>query len=126
MTRWWVDDEGWINGSIEIPLAVGTVGGASKVHPVARLNLRLADVDGSQDLASLMASAGLAQNLGAMRALATKGIQAGHMRLHLRNMVISAGANGDEIDIVADAVRNDGGAITQSLVDTMLAKHRQT
>ena len=125
MTRWWVDDEGWINGSIEIPLAVGTVGGASKVHPVARLNLRLADVDGSQDLASLMACAGLAQNLGAMRALATKGIQAGHMRLHLRNMIISAGANGDEIDAVADAVRNHGGAITQSLVDTMLAKHRQ-
>ncbi len=125
MTRWWVDDKGWINGSIEIPLAVGTVGGASKVHPVARLNLRLADVDGAQDLASLMACAGLAQNLGAMRALATKGIQAGHMRLHLRNMIISAGANGDEIDIVADAVRNDGSAITQSLVDAMLAKHRQ-
>ena len=73
-----------------------------------------------------MVCAGLAQNLGAMRALATKGIQAGHMRLHLRNMVISAGANGDEIDAVADAVRNHGGAITQSLVDTMLAKYRQT
>ena len=126
MTKWWIDQEGWINGSIEIPLAVGTVGGASKVHPVARLNLRLADVEGSQDLASLMVCAGLAQNLGAMRALATKGIQAGHMRLHLRNMVISAGANGDEIDTVADAVRNHGGAITQSLVDTMLAKYRQT
>lgn len=126
MTKWWIDQDGWINGSIEIPLAVGTVGGASKVHPVARLNLRLADVEGSQDLASLMVCAGLAQNLGAMRALATKGIQAGHMRLHLRNMVISAGANGDEIDTVADAVRNHGGAITQSLVDTMLAKYRQT
>ena len=125
MTRWWVDGDGWINGSIEIPLAVGTVGGASKVHPVARLNLRLADVDGSQDLASLMACAGLAQNLGAMRALATKGIQEGHMRLHLRNMVISAGANGDEIDAVADAVRNHGGHITQSLVDMMLDTHRQ-
>ena len=126
MTKWWIDQDGWINGSIEIPLAVGTVGGASKVHPVARLNLRLADVEGSQDLASLMVCAGLAQNLGAMRALATKGIQAGHMRLHLRNMVISAGANGDEIDTVADAVSNHGGAITQSLVDTMLAKYRQT
>ncbi len=126
MTKWWIDQEGWINGSIEIPLAVGTVGGASKIHPVARLNLRLADVEGSQDLASLMVCAGLAQNLGAMRALATKGIQAGHMRLHLRNMVISAGANEDEIDTVADAVRNHGGAITQSLVDTMLAKYRLT
>ena len=71
-----------------------------------------------------MACAGLAQNLGAMRALATKGIQEGHMRLHLRNMVMSAGATPDEVDEVANAVRLDGGNITQSLVDSKLKEFR--
>ena len=73
-----------------------------------------------------MACAGLAQNLGAMRALATKGIQAGHMRLHLRNMIISAGAEPHEVDEIADAIRLDGGNITQSLVDSKLQEFRQS
>ena len=124
MTRWWVDDNGWINGSIEIPIAVGTVGGASKIHPVARLNLELTRSNSAQELAGLMVCAGLAQNLGAMRALATKGIQEGHMRLHLRNMVMSAGAKKEEVDDVANAVRLDGRNITQSLVDAKLEEYR--
>lgn len=126
MTRWWKDEQGWINGSIEIPIAVGIVGGASKVHPVARLNLELTGVTSAQELAGIMACAGLAQNLGAMRALATKGIQEGHMRLHLRNMVISAGAEPHEIDDVANAVRSDGSNITQSLVNSKLEEYRQS
>ncbi|MBA45569.1 MAG: hydroxymethylglutaryl-CoA reductase, degradative [Euryarchaeota archaeon] len=124
MTRWWIDEQGWINGTIEIPLAVGTVGGASKIHPVAKLNLELTKTNSAQELAGVMACAGLAQNLGAMRALATKGIQEGHMRLHLRNMVMSAGATPDEVDEVANAVRLDGGNITQSLVDSKLKEFR--
>ena len=124
MTRWWIDEQGWINGTIEIPLAVGTVGGASKIHPVAKLNLELTKTNNAQELAGVMACAGLAQNLGAMRALATKGIQEGHMRLHLRNMVMSAGATPDEVDDVANAVRLDGGNITQSLVDSKLKEFR--
>ncbi|MEC7143084.1 MAG: hydroxymethylglutaryl-CoA reductase, degradative [Candidatus Thermoplasmatota archaeon] len=124
MTKWWVDEEGWINGSIEVPIAVGIVGGASKIHPVARLNLELTKSNSAQELAGLMVCAGLAQNLGAMRALATKGIQEGHMRLHLRNMVMSAGATPDEVDVVADAVRQEGGNITQSLVDAKLEQYR--
>ncbi len=124
MTRWWIDEQGWINGTIEIPLAVGTVGGASKIHPVAKLNLELTKTNSAQELAGVMACAGLAQNLGAMRALATKGIQEGHMRLHLRNMVMSAGATPDEVDDVANAVRLDGGNITQSLVDSKLKEFR--
>lgn len=125
MTQWWVDKQGWINGTIEIPIAVGTVGGASKIHPVARLNLELTKTNSAQELAGMMACAGLAQNLGAMRALATKGIQEGHMRLHLRNMVMSAGAKPEEVDDVANAVRIDGGSITQSLVDAKLEEYRR-
>ena len=82
MTKWWIDQDGCINGSIEIPLAVGTVGGASKVHPVARLNLRLADVEGSQDLASLMVCAGLHRTLVQCEPWLQKA-STGHMRLHL-------------------------------------------
>ena len=78
----------------------------------------------AQEFAGLMVCAGLAQNLGAMRALATKGIQEGHMRLHLRNMVMSAGATPDEVDDVANAVRQEGGNITQSLVDAKLEEYR--
>ena len=126
MTRWWVDEHGWINGSIEVPIAVGIVGGASKVHPVARLNLKLTGASSAQKLAGIMACAGLAQNLGAMRALATKGIQAGHMRLHLRNMIISAGAEPHEVDEIADEIRLEGGNITQSLVDSKLKEFRQS
>ena len=73
-------------------MAVGIVGGASKVHPAARANLSILGVESAQELAGIMAAAGIAQNLGAMRALATSGIQAGHMKLHARNMAVSAGA----------------------------------
>jgi len=120
MTKWWKDEEGWLCGSIEVPMAVGTVGGASKVHPVARANLEMLSVSSAQQLAGIMVCAGLAQNLGAMRALATSGIQAGHMKLHLRNMAVSAGAEGDEIQAVATAVRESGQPVTQTAVNEAL------
>jgi hydroxymethylglutaryl-CoA reductase len=85
-------------------LAVGTVGGATRVHPTARLALKILGVTGSRDLAEIIASVGLAQNLAALRALATEGIQAGHMTLHAHQVAIAAGATGDEIDRIAAAM----------------------
>ena len=125
MTRWERDGEGNLVGSIETPMAVGIVGGASKVHPVARANLSILGVESAQELAGIMAAAGIAQNLGAMRALSTTGIQSGHMRLHVRNMAISSGAKGDEIEAVADMVNESGQPVTQSLIDSILAEYRK-
>ena len=105
-------------------MAVGTVGGASKVHPVARANLSILGVESAQELAGIMAAAGIAQNLGAMRALATSGIQAGHMKLHARNMAVSAGAVGEEVERVATIVNSQSGPVTQQLVKETLEKIR--
>ena len=124
MTRWHRDEEGNLVGKLETPMAVGIVGGASKVHPVARANLSILGLDSSQELAGIIAAAGLAQNLGAMRALATSGIQAGHMKLHARNMAVSAGAIGDEIEKVANIVNAQQGPVTQQLVKETLESIR--
>lgn len=120
MSRWERDNEGNLVGRLETPMAVGIVGGASKVHPAARANLSILGVESAQELAGIMAAAGLAQNLGAMRALATSGIQAGHMKLHARNMAVSAGAIGDEIEKVAEIVNSQTGPVTQQLVKDTL------
>ena len=84
LSRWWAADEGALEGTLEMPLAVGTVGGATRVHPGAQACLRLMDVSSAQELAEVVVSVGLAQNLAALRALATEGIQRGHMELHSR------------------------------------------
>ncbi|MDA8701529.1 3-hydroxy-3-methylglutaryl-CoA reductase, partial [Euryarchaeota archaeon] len=120
MTSWEKDSNGNLVGTIETPMAVGIVGGASKVHPVAQANLAILGVESAQELAGIIASAGLSQNLGALRALSTKGIQAGHMKLHARNMAVSAGAVGDEIEIVAARLQEATGPKTQTLVGELL------
>ena len=125
MTKWVRDDNGNLVGSIETPMAVGIVGGASKVHPAARANLAILGVESAKELAGIMAAAGLAQNLGAMRALATSGIQAGHMKLHARNMAVSAGAIGEEIEKVANIVNSQSGPVTQQLVKETLESVRR-
>lgn len=84
-----------------MPMPVGLVGGATKTHPLAQLSLRILGVKTAQELAEIAVAVGLAQNLGAMRALATEGIQRGHMALHARNIALVAGARGDEVDWVA-------------------------
>ncbi|MDQ3034465.1 MAG: hydroxymethylglutaryl-CoA reductase, degradative [Myxococcota bacterium] len=96
--------EGFLVGRMELPMAVGTVGGVIRVHPVVQVNRRIAKVETAADLAAITAAAGLAQNLGALRALAAEGIQSGHMRLHARNVAVEAGASGDEVQAVADAI----------------------
>ena len=125
MSKWTKDDEGNLVGSMELPMAVGIVGGASKVHPAARANLAILGVETAQELAGIILCAGLAQNLGALRALSTKGIQAGHMKLHAKNMAVSAGAVGGEVDALAARIQAHEGHRTQSLVETWLAEMRQ-
>ena len=111
-----MDEEGNLVGSIELPMAVGLVGGAIRIHPGAKANVALLGVETADELGKVMASAGLAQNLGALRALATVGIQAGHMKLHLQNMAAAAGADEDEIEQVSKIVRSSGERITMAAV----------
>jgi hydroxymethylglutaryl-CoA reductase len=86
---------------MEMPMAVGTVGGATNVHPAAKAALKLMGVKTAPELAEIIASVGLAQNLAALRALATEGIQSGHMSLHARQVAAAAGATGDQIEAIA-------------------------
>jgi hydroxymethylglutaryl-CoA reductase len=101
LTTWEKDTTGALVGTIEMPMPVGLVGGATKTHPLARLALKILDVKSAQELGEVAVAVGLAQNLGALRALATEGIQRGHMALHARNIALVAGAIGDEIDSIA-------------------------
>ncbi|MEJ6562423.1 MAG: hydroxymethylglutaryl-CoA reductase, degradative [Euryarchaeota archaeon] len=120
ITQWELDDEGNLLGRIETPMAVGIVGGASKVHPAAQANLAILGVESAQELAGVIAASGLSQNLGALRALATRGIQAGHMKLHSRNMAVSAGAVGEEIETIAKRLQAVDGPKTQTVVEQLL------
>lgn len=101
LTRWERSDDGGLIGSIELPMALGLVGGATKTHPAAQANLRMMGVTSASELAQVTAAVGLAQNMAALRALATDGIQKGHMALHARNIAILAGASGAEVDRIA-------------------------
>jgi hydroxymethylglutaryl-CoA reductase len=97
LSTWSKDSSGNLYGELELPLAVGIVGGATRVHPVAKACLKMMQVNHANELAEIIVSVGLAQNLAALRALATDGIQQGHMRLHARQVAIAAGAIGDQI-----------------------------
>jgi hydroxymethylglutaryl-CoA reductase len=102
LSTWSVDSSGDLAGTLEMPLAIGTVGGATRVHPGAQASLRLMGVDSAAELAEVIVSVGLAQNLAALRALATEGIQRGHMSLHARQVAIAAGARDDQIDALVE------------------------
>lgn len=108
LSRWEIDVEGALVGVLETPMALGVVGGATKSHPAARAALALLGVETARELAEVVVSVGLAQNLAALRALATEGIQKGHMTLHARTVAIAAGAEGPQIDAVARAIVADG------------------
>lgn len=98
MSRWSKDAEGNLTGEMTLPMAVGLVGGATRTHPMAQVARKILGVEKAVDLANVMCAVGLAQNLGALRALTQEGIQQGHMRLHARNLVVMAGASGDMIN----------------------------
>jgi hydroxymethylglutaryl-CoA reductase len=101
LTTWEKNTDGDLLGRLEMPMAVGLVGGAAKTHPTARVNIKILGVKTAIELAEVMGAVGLAQNFAALRALASEGIQRGHMKLHARNLAISAGATDELADKVA-------------------------
>jgi len=108
LSRWYKDDDGALVGEIELPIRVGIVGGPLQSNPSVNMNLRLAQVESSRELAEMMAAVGLAQNFAALRALATEGIQRGHMTLHARSVVTAAGAQPEIFDDVVERLVASG------------------
>lgn len=102
LTQWSKADNGDLTGFIELPMALGIVGGATNLHPTAQANLKLMGITTVEELGGIIASVGLAQNLGALRALATEGIQRGHMSLHARQIALTAGASPEQVDMLAE------------------------
>ena len=102
MTKWSVDEKGNLVGELELPMSLGIVGGASRVHPMAKLAYKILRVESAKELARVIVAVGLAQNLGALKALVTDGIQKGHMALHSRSVAMAAGATGELVDIIAE------------------------
>jgi hydroxymethylglutaryl-CoA reductase len=102
LSVWEKNQDGDLMGSLEMPMAVGTVGGAVRTHPIAKVALKILGVKSANELAEVIVAVGLAQNLAALRALAHEGIQKGHMRLHARNVAIAAGATGKLIDAIGE------------------------
>jgi hydroxymethylglutaryl-CoA reductase len=108
LTVWEKNSEGDLVGSLEMPMAVGLVGGAVKTHPIARIALKILGVKTADELGEIMGAVGLIQNLAALKALATEGIQRGHMKLHARNIAIMAGATPDIVDLVVEKMVQEG------------------
>jgi hydroxymethylglutaryl-CoA reductase len=102
LSTWERNKDGDLVGSIELPMAVGLIGGAVRTHPIAKIAVKILDVKTANEFGEVLAAVGLAQNLGALRALASEGIQRGHMSLHAKNIAVAAGATGGLIDIVAE------------------------
>jgi hydroxymethylglutaryl-CoA reductase len=125
LSVWEKDADGNLVGRLEMPMALGTVGGATRAHPGARLALRILGVKSARELAEVAVAVGLAQNLAAIRALATEGIQRGHMALHARQVAIAAGAVGGEVDWVAERMVAER-AIRIDRAQALLAQRRQT
>ncbi|HYA70228.1 MAG TPA: hydroxymethylglutaryl-CoA reductase, degradative [Thermoplasmata archaeon] len=107
LTTYEKDKDGNLVGSIEIPAPVGLIGGATAVHPTAKANVKVLGVKSARELGEVLAAVGLAQNFAALRALATEGIQRGHMELHARNLAVSAGARPEEVDRVVERLVKD-------------------
>ena len=108
LSVWSRTEDGSLKGSLTLPLAIGIVGGATRVHPAAKTNLKLMGVEHAADLGEIIAAVGLAQNLAALRALATEGIQQGHMSLHARQVALAAGAAAGQIEPLVQALITSG------------------
>ena len=104
LTTWEKNPDGDLVGKLKMPMAVGLIGGAAKTHPAARAAVKILGIKTATELAEVMGAVGLAQNFAALRALATEGIQRGHMKLHSRNVAVAAGAKGELVDMVAQAM----------------------
>jgi hydroxymethylglutaryl-CoA reductase len=116
LTKWNVDENGDLYGEITLPMAVGLVGGATKVHPTAKVAVKILGVQTAVELAKVMAAVGLAQNLAAIKALSTVGIQRGHMRLHARQVAMAAGANDGQVQQLANML------VAEKQINTQRAK----
>jgi hydroxymethylglutaryl-CoA reductase len=123
LTTWELGVDGSLSGTLELPMPVGLVGGATKVHPTAQACLKILGVGSAAELARIIAAVGLAQNFSALKALATTGIQAGHMALHAQNVAIAAGAVGEEVARVA-AILVERKAVRQDVAETVLKELR--
>jgi hydroxymethylglutaryl-CoA reductase len=119
----WKCNGDYLEGALEMPLALGIVGGTLRIHPTAKLALSIAQAQSADDLAMLAAAAGLASNLAALRALASEGISRGHMSLHARSVAVAAGAVGDEVEHVARAI-SEQTSITLQTAQAVLRRLR--
>lgn len=124
LTHWEMDGEGNLTGTLEMPMPVGLIGGATRAHPTARYCLEILGVNQAERLGRIIVAVGLAQNFAAMKALATTGIQKGHMALHAKNIALMAGAEGDEVAIIADLLVKKG-SVRVDVAESELAKLRQ-
>jgi hydroxymethylglutaryl-CoA reductase len=129
LTTWKVNRDGDLVGTLEMPMAVGLVGGAARVHPAAKANIKIIGIKTAIELAEVMGAVGLAQNFAAMRALASEGIQRGHMKLHARSLAMTAGARGELVDVVAEkmiAEKKIRFDVAKGLVEELSAKKKAT
>ncbi len=108
LSVWEMDEKGDLVGYLEMPMSVGTVGGSIRSNPMARLSLKILGVQTAKELAEVVGAVGLAQNLAALRALVTEGIQRGHMKLHARQLALAAGARPEEVDAVVEELMKSG------------------
>ena len=122
LAQWRIVEDS-LEGHLRIPMAVGVVGGVAGVHPNVHVAKRIGHVRTAADLASLTAAVGLAQNLGALRALSAEGIQAGHMRLHARNVAVEAGARGSEVPKVASSIADQGTVNITAAIEALRQLH---
>lgn len=126
MTKWYKTRKGDLAGELELPLAVGIVGGAASVHPLAKVGLKILGVKAAKELAMVLSAVGLAQNLAAIRALASEGIQKGHMRLHARNIATMAGSEGSQIDTVAKKISDENDVTVKRAKEILFSlKHKR-
>jgi hydroxymethylglutaryl-CoA reductase len=124
LSHWEMDGEGNLTGTLEMPMPVGLIGGATRAHPTARYCLEILGVSQAERLGRIIVAVGLAQNFAAMKALATTGIQKGHMALHAKNIALMAGAQGDEVAVIAELLVRKG-SVRVDVAESELAKLRQ-
>ncbi|MBI5035953.1 hydroxymethylglutaryl-CoA reductase, degradative [Candidatus Micrarchaeota archaeon] len=122
LTKYYKNEKGDLVGEIELPMAIGIVGGATKTHPLAKIALKIMGVTKASELAEIIAAVGLTQNFAALRALATEGIQRGHMRLHAKNIAVMAGAHGKEIEEIADKMAGEKNVSVQRAKELLGSK----
>jgi hydroxymethylglutaryl-CoA reductase len=125
LSTWEKNENGDLVGSIELPMAVGLIGGAVRTHPIAKIAVKILGVKTANELGEVLAAVGLAQNLGALRALASEGIQRGHMSLHARNIAVAAGATGELIDLVAEKMVQER-KIRMDRAQELIEQHKKT